>query len=152
VFLIYRVSERNSLGKFYIDGASKTHSFIEIVWNLDWAKLGTGSATNAFCVIDVSGSLKNLDSEILAYATDVSDFGVCEQNDIWMRRGLNHLGLHGAGCAIKFGKCFIHLYYSAADGGFLLNHVNGETLTCQIKSSLYSGDAGSDNQPSLGQF
>ena len=88
--------------------------------------------------------------EVAHEALDGIYLRIGENADILVLCGLHHLGGQNTGGAVQRRERLVDLRHLAADGGFLLHDIHGETGIGNVQRRLDTGDTAADDQGPLG--
>ena len=83
-FLVFEVKtalidirdKRNCLREEYVDGLILRYLLVELIRVYDRAVLYAGSTTRAYVLVNISGLLGQLDSEVSSFPFDAVDFSI----------------------------------------------------------------------------
>ena len=133
------------LGIQFVSRAARRESLIELVRHNNRANLGAIAAGDTLVYVNETRRALDGDSEVPGLSVDFERFAVRENLDAGMASGLDQFRRDGAHGAIVGREGFIQLCHVTADGRFLFNQVNFETLLGKVEGSLHTGDPSADN-------
>jgi len=143
--LLYGKCPWNGLGVFLVSGLSG-HETLVVFARQDYrADLGTVAAGRAFVGIYVSWILADSYLKIPWRSLYFFDFRAGDKIDVEMPADLDQFGRDDSHGAIICGKRLVQLGHHPADCRGLLHEVNQITGIGQIKRSLHSSDATTNN-------
>jgi len=115
-FWVYITNKRICLRKVYMDSFTRRYVLIEWVRYIDRTVIGTGSASSAFLLYNVSGLLCQGYFEIPCFPFYTVDFGMGHHLDIGMQADLGQFGREYSCGALIGGESLIELSHMPANG------------------------------------
>jgi len=116
------------------------------------AVLGAEPAGRAFVRIDIPRAHPQLGGKIAWLSVQGKKISVAQNFNIGRPTGLYQLRREYSKRTVVGRKGFIQLCHVAANGGFLFDQVNLETLFSQVEGGLHTGDPSADNHNRSNDF